>query len=389
MLAGLIGAAASGLKGAADAYSMGAKSEFDKNQKVSLSQQLLDMEAEKTMLLDKYKRDQDLAYLPKTAVAAAEAGVVGQVAGQTALKNSNLSELTAQNKVIAAQADDKYGVNLANAAATKAKFKAEKENNAEATTEDAKNKATAFIAATSMPNFLASVAKDKLAREGSDTKANAALATFQLATAKSIQLIQKEMMTAKANNDDAGYKAAEDKLKIMQGPPKSYAEVIKGAALLASQANDLLNPLTNNGLSNDIAQAQAAPLRQLAIDMVKSVADVRGMGGKPDAPGAASTVDPMTFDKRPKIGAAAAATKEAPLYEPPADSPAGKSKAMREDATLKSAAWDKEMSSKANTALTALDLNNLSAVNDFQQGELFRYLTPQQKAKVSKAVMGK
>ena len=60
MLAGLIGAAAGGLKGAADAYSMGAKSEYDKQQKIDLSQELLNMEEEKALRVDKVLRSRNL-----------------------------------------------------------------------------------------------------------------------------------------------------------------------------------------------------------------------------------------------------------------------------------------------------------------------------------------
>tara|TARA_R110002126_G_scaffold47717_1_gene133607 strand:+ start:5235 stop:6425 length:1191 start_codon:yes stop_codon:yes gene_type:complete len=313
MLAGLISTAARGIKGGAEAYSMAAKSELDKKQKVDLSKQLSDMEEQKAMRVDKYRRDQDLAYLPKTAVATAQADVAGQVAGATALQASNLYQLKAQNQVTAAEAPNKYGVNLAEAEALKKKLLANVGNVDLKAQQEATATAKAFVGAASVPGYYAALSKKALAEEGSSQRASAALANFNLATAKGLELIKKELITARANKDDAGVLAAEQKLATMQGGVKSYADVIKAAGIYESMAKDVIDPMKNGNLDEKVAQQQAALFRDAAVGLLESVSAKRGVGGKKGEPETGNPGDINAFSKDSKPDPAAVPVGERPV----------------------------------------------------------------------------
>ena len=310
MLAGLISAAARGIKGGADAYSMVAKSEFEKGQKVDLSKQLLDMEEQMRLRVDEITRSRNIEDVGNMATATAAAAptvaggvVAGQVAGATALRDSNLYQLNAQNQVTAAEAADTYGVNVAEAEALKKKLLANVGNVDLKAQQEATATAKAFVGAASVKGYYEALMKKASAEEGSSQKASAALANFNLATAKGLDLIKKEIITARANKDEAGVLAAEQKLATMQGGVKSYADVIKAAGIYESMAKDVIDPMKNGNLDEKVAQQQAALFRNAAVGLLESVSAKRGVVVKTDGSEGTSTVNPLDFDRRPSKSA--------------------------------------------------------------------------------------
>ena len=91
-LAGLISPAARGIKGGAEAYGMAAKSKFDKNEKVDLSQQLLDMEEQMKLRIDAETRRRKLAGVGDMAAAEFNA----EVDTAQSRSNSNIAQLNSQ-----------------------------------------------------------------------------------------------------------------------------------------------------------------------------------------------------------------------------------------------------------------------------------------------------
>ena len=286
MLAGLISTAARGIKGGAEAYGMAAKSKFDKNEKVDLSQQLLDMEEQMKLRVDETMRSRELAGVGDTAAAEADSKI------QTAqtLSNSNIGQSESLIELNRLNADDDSGLTAAKAEAFRVK-----------TLGDATATAKAFVGAATVPGYYEALSRKASAEEGSSQQASAALSNFKLASAKSIQLIQNEMMEAKANNDNAGYQAAEDKLKILQGPVKSFADVVKAAGIYQSMAEEVVDPMKNGGLDEAEAQRQAKAFRKAATDLLAG----GGMSGVAE----------------PKTGNTGDINVHSKDYKPPVDEP--------------------------------------------------------------------
>ena len=76
-------------------------------------------------------------------------------------------------------------------------------------------------------------------------------------------------------------------------------------------------------------------------------------------------------------------------YAPPADSPAGKAKSMRESTAAKESDRNKDMKEKATTAFSGLDLKDPASASKLQESQMFQYLTVEQKAKIFNAVNGR
>jgi hypothetical protein len=174
MLAGLISTAARGIKGGAEAYGMAAKSKFDKNEKVDLSQQLLDMEEQMKLRVDDYRRQQELAQIPKTAQAEADAASITAVGDV----NAEAASLDASSSV---------GLPGKKANQTAAQLKANKANVTELANQTGAAAATELNATVNSPGYLDSRAKDAAANESPSAQAQRALAEFELTNKRVVQ----------------------------------------------------------------------------------------------------------------------------------------------------------------------------------------------------------
>ena len=174
MLAGLISTAARGIKGGAEAYGMAAKSKFDKNEKADLSQQLLDMEEQKAMRVDDYRRQQELAQIPKTAQAEAEAASITAVGDV----NAEAASLDASSSV---------GLPGKKASQTAAQLKANEANVTELALQKGGAAATEFNATVNSPEYLKNKARVSAANESPSAQAQRALAEFELTNKRVVQ----------------------------------------------------------------------------------------------------------------------------------------------------------------------------------------------------------
>jgi hypothetical protein len=244
MLAGLIGAAAGGLKGAADAYSMGAKSEFDKQQKIDLNQELLNMEEEKALRVDKVLRSRNLEDVGNLATANAAAApivargvVAGQVAGADALRTSGLPALQAQNKAAAFNAEAVAGVPAAEANLKAAQLVANKPNVTEAASQTGSANATQFNAEVGAPGYLANKTKLTAATEQSGSKAQAALANFTLTNAKVLQ--DARVLLAKESDPEKRDELTRSIADLSGASTKNFGDVATAARSWVTMAQNL------------------------------------------------------------------------------------------------------------------------------------------------------
>lgn len=246
MLAGLIGAAASGLKGAADAYSVGAKSEFDKNQKVELSQQLLDMEEQKALRVDEITRSRNIADVGRIATATADAAPTvarGVLAARTAtaqgIKDSGIQTLEAENEVAGVNAKSKAGLPAAQAQIKAAGFNAEVDANVPAAAAKLK---TAQLTADN-PNVI-EAAKQEGGAAGA--KFNAEIGTLGVLANKS---------KLAAANESPSQRAAGDAQRALANFTLTNAKVLQDARTLLSKETD---PEQRDILTRSIADLSGA-----------------------------------------------------------------------------------------------------------------------------------
>ena len=281
MLAGLIGAAASGLKGAADAYSMGAKSEFDKNQKVELSQQLLEMEEQKALRVDEITRSRNIEDVGRLATANAAAAptvargvVAGQVAGADAVSSMGLAGKLATNKAAAINSESTAGVPEAEAALKARQLLANKANVTEAASQTGAATATQFNAEVGAPGYLANKTKLTNATESSGSKAQAALANFTLTNAKVLQdarnLLAKE--TDPEKRDDLTRQISD----LSGASTKNFGDVATAARSWVTMAQNLRKDaeMLPEAEQKELT-TRAQGYEQSADALLKSIADKR------------------------------------------------------------------------------------------------------------------
>ncbi len=281
MLAGLIGAAAGGLKGAADAYSMGAKSEFDKNQKVDLSQQLLDMEEQKALRVDEITRSRNIADVPRLATAQAVAapivakGVVsGRNATADAISTSGVLNKEAVNKVAGITAESTAGVPEAEAALKAKQLLTNKANVTEAATQEGGAAGAKFNAEVNSPNYIANKTKLTAATESSGSKAQAALANFNLTNTKVLAdartLLSK---TTDSEQRDALTRTISD---LSGASTKTFGDVATASRSWVTMAQNLRKDAemaTPEDAKELMARAQG--YEQSADALLKSIAEKR------------------------------------------------------------------------------------------------------------------
>lgn len=281
MLAGLIGAAAGGIKGAADAYSMGAKSEFDNQQKVNLSQQLLDMEEQKALRVDEITRSRNIADVPKMATAQAEAApivakgtVAGQVAGAQAVKDSGLQNLLASNEAAGINAKATAGVPEAEAALKAKQLVAGKANVTEAASQTGAANATQFNAEVGAPGYLTNKTKLTNATESSGSKAQAALAGFTLTNAKVLQ--DARNLLAKESDPEKRDELTRSIADLSGASTKNFGDVAIAARSWVTMAQNLRKDaemLPESEQKELTTRAQG--YEQSADALLKSIADKR------------------------------------------------------------------------------------------------------------------
>jgi hypothetical protein len=289
MLAGLIGAAASGLKGAADAYSIGAKSEFDKGQKVELSQQLLDMEEQKALRVDEITRSRNIADVPRLATAQAEAAPIvakGVLSARSAtaqgIKDLGIQGLEAQNEAAGITAKATAGVPEAEAALKAKQLAANKGNVTEAATQTGVATATEQTSKTGVKGYLGSVAAETNAKEQSGSKAQAALANFTLTNAKVLQ--DARNLLAKETDPEKREELTRSISDLSGASTKNFGDVATAARSWVTMAQNLRKDAEM--ASPDDAKeltTRAQGYEQSADALLKSIADKRLPGSNASA----------------------------------------------------------------------------------------------------------
>jgi hypothetical protein len=289
MLAGLIGAAASGLKGAADAYSMGAKSEFDKNQKVELSQQLLDMEEQKALRVDEITRSRNIKDVGRLATANAAAAptvargaVAGQVAGADAVSSTGLAGKLATNKAAAINAESTAGVPEAEAALKARQLLTNKANVIEAASQTGAATATQFNAEVGAPGYLANKTKLTNATESSGSKSQAALANFTLTNAKVLQ--DARNLLAKETDPEKREELTRSISDLSGASTKNFGDVATAARSWVTMAQNLRKD-AEMASPEDAKEltTRAQGYEQSADALLKSIADKRLPGSNASA----------------------------------------------------------------------------------------------------------
>lgn len=281
MLAGLIGAAASGLKGAADAYSIGAKSEFDKNQKIDLSQELLNMEEQKALRVDEITRSRNIADVGRMATATADAAptvargvVAGQVAGADALRTSGLPTLQAQNKVAGINAEAIAGVPAAEANLKASQLLANKPNVTEAALQTGTANATQFNAEVGTPGYLANKTKLTAATESAGSKAQAALANFTLTNAKVLN--DARILLSKETDPEKRDELTRSIADLSGASTKNFGDVATAARSWVTMAQNLRKD-AEMATPEDAKEltTRAQGYEQSADALLKGIADKR------------------------------------------------------------------------------------------------------------------
>jgi len=281
MLAGLIGAAAGGLKGAADAYSMGAKSEFDKQQKIDLSQELLNMEEEKALRVDKVLRSRNLEDIGNLATANAAAApivargvVAGQVAGADAVSTSGLAGKLASNKAAGFNAEAIAGVPAAEANLKAAQLVANKPNVLEAANQEGGAAGAKFNAEVNTPNYLANKTKLTAATESAGSKSQAALANFTLTNAKVLQ--DARVLLAKESDPEKRDELTRSIADLSGASTKNFGDVATAARSWVTMAQNLRKD-AEMATPEDAKEltTRAQGYEQSADALLKSIADKR------------------------------------------------------------------------------------------------------------------
>ena len=325
MLAGLINAAAGGLKGAADAYSIGAKSEFDKDQKVDLSKQLLDMEEQMKLRVDEITRSRNIDDIGKTATATAAAAptvargvVAGQVAGADAVSTSGLTGKLATNKAAGINAEAVAGVPAAEANLKAASLLANKGNVVEAATQTGNATAAEQNARVGTKGYLGSVAAETSAKESSGSKAQAALSNFTLTNAQALQ--DARTLLSKTTDPDERDRLTRTISDLNGASTKTFGDVAMAARSWVTMAQNLRKDaeMASPEDAKDLTM-RAQDYERSADALLKSIADKRLPGSTtsalPVAPAGAIAdllADPSlapAFDQKYGKGAAAKALK--------------------------------------------------------------------------------
>jgi hypothetical protein len=281
MLAGLIGAAAGGLKGAADAYSVGAKSEFDSQQKLDLSKQLLDMEEQKALRVDAITRTRNVEDVGRLAAAGAaaapviSAGVVaGQVAAEDAIKSTNLLDKKALNEVAGVNAKTKAGLPEAEAALAAKRLVVNKANVTEDANQKGAAKGTEFNAEVNTPNYLKNKQKVTEANESSGTKAQGALATFTLTNAK--VLADARLKLSKETDPDERDRLTRSISDLSGASTKNFGDVATAARSWVEMAKSLRKDAEMASPEDAIELTTRAQDYEKSADaLLKSIADKR------------------------------------------------------------------------------------------------------------------
>ena len=244
MLAGLISAAARGIKGGADAYSMAAKSEFEKGQKVDLSKQLLDMEEQMRLRVDEITRSRNIEDVGKNATANADAApivaggvVAGQVATEKAISASGLAALRANNKVDGVNADLTAGLPTAQAALAAEQLQAGEANATEQARQQGAADATKFNATVGSPDYLENTARDAATKETPAARSQRALAEFTLINAK--VLADARASLAKATDPEERDALSRTISDLSGASTKNFGDVAAAARSWVTMAQSL------------------------------------------------------------------------------------------------------------------------------------------------------
>ena len=286
MLAGLISAAARGIKGGADAYSMVAKSEFEKGQKVDLSKQLLDMEEQMRLRVDEITRLRNIEDVGKNATANADAAptvargvVAGQVATEEAISDSGLPGKIAANKVAGVNADVTAGLPAAQAALTAEQLRAGEDNAAELARQKGAADATEFNAKVGSPEYLKSLTSEAAAKETPAARSQRALADFTLNNAKTLQDAKNRLAKATDQKErDALSRTISDLSGTSIESPaaksqRELAEFTLNTAKILQNARTLLAKTTDQKERDALSRT----ISDLSGTSVKSVSDVASL----------------------------------------------------------------------------------------------------------------
>jgi hypothetical protein len=244
MLAGLINAVAGGLKGGADAYSVGAKSEFDNNQKVDLSKQLLDMEEQMKLRVDEITRGRnikDVGELAKANAAAAPITAVGavnaQAASADAVKTTGLPDKLAANKVAGINAESTAGVPEAEAALKTKQLAAGKANVVESANQAGTAAASELTSKVGTKGYIGALTSETNAKESSGSKAQGALANFTLTNAKVLQ--DARTLLSKSTDPDERASLTQTISDLSGASTKSFGDVASAARNWVTMAQNL------------------------------------------------------------------------------------------------------------------------------------------------------
>lgn len=270
LIAGVMGGAAEGANRAAEA-------QHKKDLELDLRKEMLKAEEEKQLRVDEITRGREIADIGKRTQATAEANlaaaptagkaaVAGKVAEATAIKDSGLVGLQAEN--------------------TAAELAANKGNVVEKARQAGEAEGAGSVAKINTPGYLKAVSANARAGhvESAGSLAQAALATFELGQKKTVADLNKQLSK---ESDPVKREEITQQIKDLSGgSTKSFSDVValgngyvNMAGKLRTQAKDEADETARANMN-----AQAAQYEQAADSVFNSVKEKR-LGATPGKPG--------------------------------------------------------------------------------------------------------
>ena len=406
MLGGII---ASALGGAGQAMGQIADEQIKQNQRVDLMRVQQEIDDQKAMREQELKKD--LLNFQVTGPYA-EARRNSLAADETAVG-------TARSDVAVGQARKMIGV----------KVQEEKEVGG-ARAENAGKEATARLGAETdalfarwkNPEYFKGLSAEARAKhiESQASIAQAALTRLQMEGVQDTQRLQRALADARRGGNDEAVQKIQQEItdRAFTGKDTSKAYTAYAAAstkLIDLQAKledpaKMLDPAQKAQLNSEIAETRAVlstAMKDLGVKVPESKTVSPEQQAQADARTAVATGKISLEDANKRLAAAnfkpiegatpaaktPASTKStaspATAQSEPPDSPSAQWKARQAKIKADKEAWDAAQSESAQKLFGQTNFKDVQAVQALQDSPLFSYLTPQQKAQVQNAVLGR
>lgn len=226
MLGGLISAA---LKGAGEGYTTYAKGELENQQKLDYQKQIMQMQEEKELRVDEIMRGRNISDIGKKAGAEAQAKL--DTAPTLAAAENAREKAQLQGAMDS-------GLPQLRAKSATANYDANRDLVVKQNKDKATDDATAQVTKTGTAGYLASLRDETGAKESSSSRAQGALATFQLNQLRAVADARKQLAEEK---DPAKREELQQRIQDLQlgTSTKSYSDVVTAGDAYRKMADNL------------------------------------------------------------------------------------------------------------------------------------------------------